>query len=72
MIGRVGRDPCTQLRGQLGTQKRRLKEQECKLEGQESKTPRNDAEITAIKRDIEGWKEGIKNTEKKLAELGCK
>lgn len=72
MIGRVGRDPCKQLRGELHAQKLKLKEQERKLEVQESKTPLNEAEMTAIKRDIEGWKEGIKNTEKKLAALGCK
>lgn len=72
MIGRVGRDPCTQLRGLLHTQKLKLKEQERELQSQESKTPRNDVRIAAIKQEIEGWKNGIKDTEKKLTERGCK
>ena len=57
MIGRVGRDPCTQLRGLL-------RSQTLKLEGEESKIPRNNAAIAAIVRAIE-------KTKKELDALGC-
>jgi hypothetical protein len=57
MIGRVGRNPCEQLRGLLHTQQLRL-------EQVESKVPRDENEIAKIKVAIE-------DTTKKLREKGC-
>jgi hypothetical protein len=57
MIGRVGRNPCQQLRGLLHSQKVVLMEEE-------SRTPRDETKIAAIKRDIE-------NTKQKMTALGC-
>jgi hypothetical protein len=42
MIGRVGRTPCQQLRGQLVSQRRIL-------EGLEARQPRNETEIAKVK-----------------------
>jgi hypothetical protein len=57
MIGKISRDPCQQLRGLLHAQELKLKEAE-------SKTPRAESEIAAIK-------EAIENTKQKLTERGC-
>ncbi len=57
MIGRVGRDPCQQLRGLLHAQ-------ELKLSEAESKTPRDETEIATIKRAIE-------NTKQEMVARGC-
>jgi anti-sigma28 factor (negative regulator of flagellin synthesis) len=57
MIGRVGRHPCQQLRGLLHSQQLKLMEAE-------SRTPRDEVDIAAIKQAIE-------NTKRKMAALGC-
>jgi hypothetical protein len=57
MIGRVGRNPCEQLRGLLHSQ-------QLKLQQAESKAPRDENEIAKIKVAIE-------DTTKKLKEKGC-
>lgn len=57
MLGRVGRDRCTQLRGLLHSQQSKLREAE-------SRDPRDAQEIASIKHAIE-------ITKQKLAELEC-
>jgi len=57
MIGRVGRDRCTQLRGKLHSQQQKLKELE-------STTPRDEREIQTIKLAID-------DTMRELEENGC-
>jgi hypothetical protein len=57
MIGRVGRDRCTQLRGKLHSQRAKLQEAE-------SKKYRDEIDILKIKAAIE-------NTKRELKEQGC-
>jgi hypothetical protein len=57
MIGRVGRTPCQQLHGLLGSQQR-------KLEELESQQPRNETEIANVQA-------AIQNTAGKLLTNGC-
>lgn len=57
MIGRVGRDPCAQLRGLLHSQRRKLQEAE-------SRSPRDETDIEAIKN-------AIATTKKQMVERQC-